>query len=57
VLTQEESKDIWEFLVYDAKARKTGDKAAAWREQRRRLLARFDGLQKGRREAPKGEKP
>lgn len=38
---KEDGKKIWEFLVYDAKARKIGANAAAWRRQRVRLVRDF----------------
>ena len=37
----EDGKKVWQFLVYDSKARKTGDNAKAWREHRKKLLADF----------------
>ena len=37
----EDGKKIWEFLVYDSKARKTGANARAWAKQRRELLHEF----------------
>lgn len=43
VMTHEESKEIWEFLVYDSKARKTGKRADEWQKHRRALLQRFAG--------------
>lgn len=36
-----DGKVIWEFLVYDSKARKTGKNGAAWRAERRKLLEGF----------------
>lgn len=36
-----DGKAIWEFLVFDSKARKTGANAKAWREQRSKLLHEF----------------
>lgn len=41
VMTHEESKEIWEFLVYDSKVRKTGESAEEWQKHRRALLHRF----------------
>lgn len=38
---KEDGKPIWEFLVYDAKIRKTGANAAAWRKHRKHLLHEF----------------
>ncbi|NNN04426.1 MAG: hypothetical protein HKL90_00860 [Elusimicrobia bacterium] len=35
-------KRIWEFLVYDSKARKTGAKAAAWKAARLKLVEDFE---------------
>ena len=37
----EDGKQIWEFLVYDSKLRKTGANAHAWHEQREKLLHEF----------------
>lgn len=37
----EDGKKIWEFLVWDSKARKTGANAKAWAEHRRKLLHEF----------------
>lgn len=37
----DDGKKIWEFLVYDSKARKTGANAKAWRENRAHLLHEF----------------
>lgn len=34
----DDGKNIWEFLVYDSKVRKTGANAKAWREHRHKLL-------------------
>lgn len=36
-----DGKPIWEFLVYDSKARKTGANAAAWRKHRKHLLHEY----------------
>ena len=36
-----DGKQIFEFLVFDSKARKTGANAKAWREQRGKLLHEF----------------
>jgi len=36
-----DGKQIWEFLVYDSKTRKTGANAKAWREHRAHLLHEF----------------
>ena len=36
-----DGKQIYEFLVYDSKARKTGENAKAWREQRAKLIHEF----------------
>ncbi len=36
-----DGKDIYTFLVYDGRMRKTGEHAAEWREQRARLVAEF----------------
>lgn len=36
-----DGKQIWAFLVYDSKVRKTGANAAAWREHRKHLLHEF----------------
>lgn len=38
---KEDGKQIWEFLVYDSKVRKTGANAAAWRKHRKHLLHEF----------------
>lgn len=37
----EDGKQIWQFLVYDSKVRKTGANAAAWRKHRKHLLHEF----------------
>jgi hypothetical protein len=37
----EDGKKIWEFLVWDSKARKTGPNAKAWAAHRRKLLDDF----------------
>lgn len=37
----DDGKKIWEFLVHDSKARKTGAAAKAWAEHRQKLLADF----------------
>ncbi len=37
----EDGKKIYEFLVFDAKIRKMGENAKAWREHRQQLLADF----------------
>jgi hypothetical protein len=52
VMTQENSRDIWEFLVYDSKARKTGDNAARWSAHRRELIRRFAEQQKSQGGSP-----
>lgn len=52
-----DGKAIWEFLAYDSKVRKTGEKAAEWRALRLKLLADY---KKDHAEAFKklyGEKP
>ncbi len=36
-----DGKVIWEFLVHDSKARKTGERAAAWRKHRKHLLHEY----------------
>jgi hypothetical protein len=36
-----EGKKVWQFLTYDSEKRKTGAKAAAWAQHRRKLLADF----------------
>ncbi len=41
VMTQEDSKDVWEFLVYDSIQRKTGPRAGEWQKRRRELLEEF----------------
>ncbi|MBI4376563.1 MAG: hypothetical protein HY549_08950 [Elusimicrobia bacterium] len=37
----DDGKKIWEFLVYDSKARKTGANAKSWAAHRRKLLHEF----------------
>lgn len=41
VMTLSESRDIWEFLVYDSIHRKTGVLGASWQKERRALLKKF----------------
>lgn len=41
VMTDQSSKEIWEFLVYDGRARKTGAQAQSWRRHRQTLLDEF----------------
>ena len=36
-----DAQQIWEFLVYDSKARKTGERKAAWAAHRKKLLQDF----------------
>jgi hypothetical protein len=40
-ITKAEGKAIWEFLEYDGIRRKTGENAAKWAEQRKKLLEDF----------------
>jgi hypothetical protein len=40
-MTLSESRDIWEFLVYDSIHRKTGVLGASWQKERRALLKKF----------------
>jgi len=35
-------KDIWQFLVYDSRARKMGSQRQAWQAQRKHLLETFE---------------
>jgi hypothetical protein len=41
VLSREEARQLWTFLVYDSVRRKTGPAAAAWFASRRELKRRF----------------
>ena len=41
VLTRENAKQLWEFLVYDSLARKTGKNAQDWIRHREALVERF----------------
>ncbi|MBI2385480.1 MAG: hypothetical protein HYV14_05630 [Elusimicrobia bacterium] len=41
VLSGEEARQLWNFLVYDSVRRKTGPAAAAWFSSRRELIRRF----------------
>jgi hypothetical protein len=40
-----DGKRIWDFLVFDAKARKTGERAKAWQAHRQKLLTDFKAKQ------------
>lgn len=41
VLSLQDARALWRFLVYDSLARKTGKNAGAWMRRRRSLLERF----------------
>jgi len=41
-LTLTQARDLWSFLVYDSKVRKTGPQAAAWIKLRRQLIKEFE---------------
>lgn len=41
VMTEAEARDIWRFLVFDGRARKTGARANLWVRERRDLLQKF----------------
>ncbi len=43
-----DGKRIWQFLVYDSKARKTGANAVAWKSSRQKLLEEFAKANPGR---------
>jgi len=55
VLSAKQAKVLWRFLVYDSIARKTGGRAGAWIEHRRRLLDDFKRLYPERFETLKAE--
>lgn len=48
VLSREEARQLWTFLVYDSVHRKTGPAAAAWFASRRELIRRFAAGQGGK---------
>ncbi|OGS04314.1 MAG: hypothetical protein A3G41_06740 [Elusimicrobia bacterium RIFCSPLOWO2_12_FULL_59_9] len=43
VLSLQEAKALWKFLVYDSLARKTGPRSEAWSRHRMRLIELFRG--------------
>jgi hypothetical protein len=47
ILSMEQARALWRFLVYDSARRKTGINAASWAEHRRGLIERFAVVAKG----------
>ena len=41
LLSREEARQLWLFLSYDSKVRKTGANEAGWKKERRALVERF----------------
>lgn len=56
MISKEEGKEIWKFLAYDSKIRKTGENAKKWAEQRRKLLDEFKKLKPERHEELYGKR-
>lgn len=50
VLTLDQARALWRFMVYDSLARKTGDNAEKWIAHRRSLMERFRALHPDRME-------
>ncbi len=47
VISKKEGREIYEFLVYDSKRRKTGMNAKEWEKERKRLLKNLDEITEG----------
>ncbi len=47
VISKKEGREIYEFLVYDSKRRKTGMSAKQWEKERKRLLKNLDEITEG----------
>ncbi len=47
VITKKEGHEIYEFLVYDSKMRKTGVNTKKWEKQRERLLKNLEEITEG----------